>query len=380
MAFHEPIMGHNRLMTYNWQQADWPNFRFDLTPVEDALLAIAGHAGKVGGLLAGLPPGLETEAVLDLMIAEAIQSSAIEGEILQRPDVVSSIRNHLGLNRNPEPVRNPMADGAGELMATVRRTFTEPLGETVIYSWHHMLMRGATGILTGAWRSGGDPMQVVSGLMHRPKVHFEAPPASEVPGEMARFVSWFNDSSPVGPAPLKHAAVRSAIAHLYFESIHPFEDGNGRIGRAISEKALSQGMGHPVPISLSRSIEARRSAYYDALESAQRSNEITGWLVYFVETVRQAFLESEQQITFMVGKTRFLDRHRDSLNLRQSKVIQRMLDAGPAGFTGGMNARKYIALTRVSKATATRDLQDLVEKGVLLPTGAGRSAGYSLDL
>ncbi len=367
-------------MTYNWQQPDWPNFRFDLSPVEDALLAIAGHSGKVGGLLAGLPPGLETEAVLDLMIAEAIQSSAIEGEILQRPDVVSSIRNHLGLNPSPEPVRNPMADGAGELMTAVRRGFADPLSETVLFSWHRMLMRGATGIRTGEWRLGGDPMQVVSGLMHRPTVHFEALPAAAVPGEMARFVSWFNDTSPDGRSPLKHAAVRSAIAHLYFESIHPFEDGNGRIGRAISEKALSQGMGHPVPISLSRSIEVRRSAYYDALESAQRSNEITGWLVYFVETVRQAFLESEEQIAFIVGKARFLDRHRDSLNARQSKVINRMLDAGPAGFTGGMNARKYIAITRASKATATRDLQELVAKGVLLPTGAGRSAGYGLGL
>jgi Fic family protein len=216
--------------------------------------------------------------------------------------------------------------------------------------------------------------------MHRPRVHFEAPPAAALPGEMARFISWFNDTSPSGPRPIKHAAIRSAIAHLYFESIHPFEDGNGRIGRAISEKALSQGMGHPVPISLSRSIEARRGAYYDALESAQRSNEITGWLIYFVETVRQAFLESEQQIAFIVAKARFLGLHRDSLNARQSKVIQRMLDAGPGGFTGGMNARKYTALTRASKATVTRDLQDLAAKGVLLPTGAGRSAGYRLDL
>ncbi len=366
-------------MIYNWQQADWTEFRFDLSPVEDALLAIAGHAGKVGGLLAGLPAGLETQAVLDLMIAEAMQSSAIEGEILQRPDVVSSIRNHLGLNRTPEPVRNPMADGAGELMAMVRRTFAEPFDMETLFAWHLALMRGATGIRTGAWRSGNDPMQVVSGLMHRPRVHFEAPPAAAVPGVMARFISWFNDTSPSGPRPIKHAAIRSAIAHLYFESIHPFEDGNGRIGRAIAEKALSQGMGHPVPISLSRSIEARQSAYYDALESAQRSNEITDWLVHFVETIRQAFLESEQQIAFVVRKARFLDRHRDSLNVRQSKVIQRMLEAGPGGFTGGMNARKYIALTRASKATATRDLQNLVAKGVLLPTGAGRSAGYGLD-
>jgi len=367
-------------MTYNWQQPDWPDFRFDLTAVEDVLLAIATHSGKVTGLLAALPPGLETEAVLDLMIAEAIQTSAIEGETLQRPDVVSSIRNHLGLNRSPEPVRNPMADGAGELMAAVRSSFAAPLSETTLWSWHRMLMRGATGIRIGEWRSGGHPMQVVSGLMHRPRVHFEAPPAGAVPHEMARFISWFNRTAPEGNAAIKHAAVRSAIAHLYFETIHPFDDGNGRIGRAVAEKALSQGMGHPVPISLSRSIEAGRNAYYDALESAQQSNNITGWLVYFVETVREAFLESERHIAFVVSKTHFLDRHRDVFNERQAKVIHRMLDAGPGGFVGGINARKYVALTRASKATATRDLQDLAAKGVLIPCGSGRSASYQLSL
>ena len=367
-------------MIYNWQQADWPDFRFDPARVEDALLAIAAHSGKVSGLLAGLPTRLEAEAILDLMIEEAIKSSAIEGEILPRHDVVSSIRNHLGLNTAPESVKNPMAEGAGNLMTTVRRTFAEPLSEDALLSWHSVLMQGAAGIKVGAWRCGSDPMQVASGLMHRPTVHFEAPPATEVPPQMARFIAWFNRTAPDGPLPLKHAAIRSGIAHVYFESIHPFEDGNGRIGRALSEKALSQGMGHPVLLSLSRSIEAKRSAYYDALEAAQRSNDLTGWLAYFVETVLHALLDSGRRILFVVKKARFLDHHRATLSERQGKVIERMLEAGPDGFLGGMNSRKYIALTGVSKATATRDLQHLVATEALLPCGGGRSASYQLKL
>ncbi|MCX6873510.1 MAG: Fic family protein [Verrucomicrobia bacterium] len=367
-------------MTYNWQQPDWPDFRFDPTPIEDGLLAIAEHAGKVSGLLAGLPPGLEADAVLDLMIEEAIKSSAIEGEILPRPDVVSSIRNHLGLNTPPDSVKSGLADGAGALTTTVRRTFAEPLTEDVVFAWHSMLMKSIHGIKVGDWRTGRNPMQVVSGLMHRPTIHFEAPPSSEVPREMARFIAWFNRTSPDGPQPLKHAAIRSGIAHVYFESIHPFEDGNGRIGRAISEKALAQGLRQPGLFSLSRSIEAKRSAYYDALESAQRSNDLTGWLVYFVDTVLHALVDAKDRILFVVRKARFLDLHRATLSERQNKVILRMFEAGPEGFIGGMNARKYIALTGVSKATATRDLQDLAGTGVLVPTGGGRSASYQLNV
>jgi Fic family protein len=368
-------------MTYNWQQADWPDFRYDVAAVEDSLLAIARHSGKIDGLLAGLPADLESEAMLDLMIVEALRSSAIEGEILPRPDVVSSIRNHLGLNDPREPVKNRMADGAGELVAAVRQSYAAPLSAEMLFAWHRSLMRGdGSGIRTGTWRDRGDPMQVVSGLMHRPAVHFEAPPAAAVPSEMERFIAWFNQTSPAGPLAIKHPALRSGIAHLYFESIHPFEDGNGRIGRAISEKALSQGQGRPVMLSLSRSIEARRKGYYHALESAQKSNEITGWLVYFTQTVLHAQIEAGEWIAFILEKSKYLDRLRGSLSERQNKVILRMLDAGPAGFTGGMNARKFIALTGVSKATATRDLQDLVKMGALTPIGGGRSASYRLNL
>jgi Fic family protein len=176
--------------------------------------------------------------------------------------------------------------------------------------------------------------------------------------------------------------VRSAIAHLYFETIHPFEDGNGRIGRAIAEKALSQTIGRPVMLSLSRAIEADKNAYYTALETAQRSNEITPWVTYFIRRTLDAQMEAESQIEFTLKKTKFFDRYKGQLNERQVKVVRRMLEEGPKGFEGGMNARKYMGITKTSKATATRDLQQLLETGAFKLAGkaGGRSTGYQVNL
>ncbi len=223
-------------------------------------------------------------------------------------------------------------------------------------------------------------MQVVSGRIDKPTVHFEAPPSDTVPGEMTRYIEWFNRTAPGGETPITHAPVRSAIAHLYFESIHPFEDGNGRIGRAISEKALSQGLGRPVVLSLSRTIEAGRNAYYDALKASQGNNEITGWITWFVGIVLRAQLDAEAQILFVLKKSKFFQRFEGQLNGRQLKVLHRMFEAGPEGFQGGMNARKYVALTGASKATATRDLQHLAQIGALVPIGGGRSTRYEPGL
>jgi Fic family protein len=367
-----------RLMTYNWQQADWPEFRYEPDGLADELLAFAAHAGRVGGLLEGLPEDLGTEAILDLMIAEAIRSSAIEGETLDRDAVMSSIRNRLSLNPVPQLVDSRMADGAGELMVAVRNGYREPLSSETLFAWHRMLLGGSSGLRVGGWREGGDPMQVVSGRIDRPTVHFEAPPSAQVPGEMEHFVAWFNATAPGGAAAIAHAPVRAAIAHLYFESIHPFEDGNGRLGRALSEMALSQGLDRPAVISLSQTIDARRNTYYEALKAAQRSNQITPWLHWFIGMVLDAQRDAEAQIRFVLQKSKFFLRFESELNERQLKVMRRMFDAGPEGFTGGMNARKYIALTGTSKATATRDLQHLARIGALAPIGGGRSTRYEL--
>ena len=376
MLLFEPNICSNRLMQYNWQQSDWPDFCYDVTAVQDDLFAFADKSGQVSGLLKALPDQAQSEAILDVMIAEAIKTSEIEGEYLSRPDVASSIRNQIGLNAAPEPVKDLAAKGAAELMVSVRETWGEKLTQKRLFDWHRMMLQGAPRIKVGAWRTHAEPMQVVSGALGKSVVHFEAPPSAQVPKEMRAYIGWFNESR----SSIKSAPIRSALAHLYFESIHPFEDGNGRIGRALSEKALSQGLDRPVLLSLSKTIEANRHAFYDALKASQRSNEVTDWLIYFVRLILDAQMDAEEQINFVLRKTRFFDCHEGHLSERQLKVIRRMLEEGHDGFRGGINASKYGSLTRVSKATATRDLQALVERGVLLPVGGGRSQRYELSL
>lgn len=363
-------------MPWNWQRPDWPRFRYSLRDLETGLLAFAQRSGELHGTLQMLPEAEQDQAAVDMMIAEAVQSSAIEGEFLERADVMSSIRNHLGLNASPVRIRDRASGGAGELEVAIRRTWRRPLNATTLFAWHRMLLAGTRGIRVGAWRNDPAPMQVVSGRADRPIVHFEAPPSPRVAGEMKRFFGWFNGAAQDIP----HATVRAALAHLYFESIHPFDDGNGRIGRAIAEKAISQALGRPALLSLSRSIEARKKSYYRELETAQRSSEITPWVAWFTDLALQAQEAARRDIDFILSKSRFFDRWKDRLSERQQRVVRRMLQAGPDGFEGGMNARKYMSLTKVSKATATRDLQSLADAGVLRPLGQGRSARYELAL
>ncbi|MBC7759671.1 MAG: Fic family protein [Phormidesmis sp. FL-bin-119] len=369
-------------MIYNWQQKDWPNFKYDLSGVEEKLYLFSEKIGTVNGVLKTLPEDTQLSAIMDTMVAEAIKTSEIEGEYLSRNDVMSSIRNNLGLNEKPEPVPDKKAKGIGQLMVDVRKTFSGTLDQEKLFSWHHMLLSIDHKIKAGQWRSSSKPMQVVSGTYGKEEVHFEAPPSECVQGEMEQFITWFNDTAPGGKAQIIQAPVRSAIAHLYFETIHPFEDGNGRVGRAIAEKAISQGIGRPALLALSKTIEANRAAYYEALKSAQRSNEITAWIIWFVDVVIAAQSDAEQQIDFTLKKTKFFDRFRDKLSERQLKVIRRMLEEGSESFEGGMNARKYSSITQISKATATRDLQDLVQRGVFVSIEGvgGRSTAYTIPL
>lgn len=329
-------------MIYNWQQPGWPSFSYDVSEVEDMLFEFAELTGHVSGMLKTLPEAVQLEAVLDMMVAEAIKTSEIEGEYLRRQDVVSSIRNNLGLNQTPEATQDKMAQGAGELMADARKTYADALTAEKLFQWHTMLLKEQKQICVGAWRSHEEPMQVVSGALGKEKVHFEAPPSSRIPDEMSRFIQWFNQTAPGGDDEIRKAPVRSAVAHLYFETLHPFEDGNGRIGRAIAEKALSQTLGRPVLLSLSRTIEADKKAYYNALEQAQKSNEITSWVAYFVSVILTSQKEAIALVEFILKKSKFFDRFKNMLNERQLKAIRKMLDAGPEGFEGGMNARKYI--------------------------------------
>jgi Fic family protein len=366
-------------MDYNWQQKDWPEFRYNLLGVEDALLALAERTGRASGLLRGLSADAQAEATIEMMVAEAIKTSAIEGELLSRKDVMSSIRKNLGM-AGGAPAGDRRAEGAASLMIDVHNSFAAPLSERKLCEWHKKIMTGTRRVKAGGWRTYKEPMQVISGPVGKEKVYFEAPPSSRVPGEMKRFIDWFNVTGPGGKQEIKKAVVRSAVTHLYFESIHPFEDGNGRIGRALSEKALSQGTGRPVLLSLSRAIETDRKGYYAALQEGQQSNEITSWVKWFVNMALAAQIHAEEQIDFTLKKTRLFDRFRDQLNERQLQIVRRMLEEGPNGFKGGMSAKKYMSMTGASKATATRDLQDLVDKSVFVPSGGGRSRSYKVNL
>jgi Fic family protein len=222
-------------------------------------------------------------------------------------------------------------------------------------------------------------MQVVSGRIGAPKVHFEAPPSKQVPAEMKRFITWFNSTGPQTSEPLP-AITRAGIAHLYFESIHPFEDGNGRVGRAIAEKAAAQSVGQPVLLALATTILAHQKGYYEALERANRQNNVTDWLNWFAGIALEAQRRSLTQVEFLIAKAKLLDRLRGQINERQQKALLRIFKEGPEGFKGGLSASNYITITAASPATATRDLADLTQKGALVRTGERKHARYALNL
>ncbi len=365
---------------YNWEQPDWTEFRYDLQMVEGALYDFAGQTSHIAHMLGSIPGAVKEEVLIDIMVAEAIKTSEIEGEHLHRADLIAVVRNQLGLNEPHRPVHDQRSRGAGELMVDEYKSYADPLTEERLFAWHRMLFIGINRLEVGYWRRKDLPMQVTSGRPGREKIHYIAPPSAGVPAEMDRFIHWFNDSGPGGVKQISSAPVRSAIAHVYFESIHPFEDGNGRIGRAIAEKALSQTLGHPVMLSLSRTIEADRKLYYESLERAQKSNEVSRWLEYFIQIILEAQKQSAQAIDFIVKKSRFFEHHKESLNPCQLKVVKRMLEAGPEGFTGGMNVHKYVAITRVSQEVAANDLQELVERGAMVAEGEGKGMRYGLKV
>ena len=356
---------------YNWQRVSWPHFEFDTSRIEPQIFAFMQKSGELSGKLAALPVEDRTEMMIQLMVAEALKTSAIEGEHYSELDIMSSVRRNLGL-ASPHLPKNKDVIGLSEMLVDVRNSFAEPLTEERLKLWHTKLMGNTPHIHAGEWRTDEAPMQIVSGSVARPKVHYEAPPSSRVPHEMKQFITWFNESPWMAPP------VKAAVAHLYFESIHPFEDGNGRIGRAIVEKALSQGLQCPLPFSISKAIEANKKAYYHALQQAEKGLNITDWVEWFVQTLLEAQIFADKLIQFTISKWHFFAVFEHSLNERQNKVINRMLAAGPDSFQGGMNVRKYVGITGTSRATASRDLQDLVSMQVFMPMGAGRSARYEL--
>lgn len=366
-------------MAWNWQQQDWPDFSHKSGALDAYESRFLHNSGVLLGAFMHLGTPDKDQLTVDLISNEALKTSEIEGEHLSRDSLQSSIRNQLGLAVDKRKA-SPAEQGIAEMMVDLYRTFADPLSDGVLCRWHDMLMRGRQDLREiGSYRTHEEPMQIVSGAIHRPRVHFEAPPSPRVPGEMKRFIAWFNKTGP-GQATALSPLLRAGIAHLYFESIHPFEDGNGRIGRAISEKSLAQSQGAPTLLALAHTIERGRKEYYAALARASTANEVTDWLIYFAEMAVAAQDYTHRRIEFVIGKTRFYDRLRGQLNERQEKVLARMFRDGPDEFKGGLSAENYIGIARASRATATRDLQDLVSKGALIRSGERKYTRYRLNL
>ena len=366
-------------MMWNWQQPDWPKFSWDKARLNKAEEVFLVGSGVFAGTVKHLDDGDREQLTIEAISAEALTTSEIEGEILNRASVQSSIRKEFGLATDKRRA-SPAEQGIAEMMVDLHRSFAKPLSRDMLFRWHRMLLSGRRDMKdVGCYRTSNEAMRVVSGPIHLPRVHFDAPPASELPQQMVQFIDWFNRTAPNGVDSLP-ALTRAGIAHLYFESIHPFEDGNGRIGRAISEKALSQCLGQPTLTALAATMLLRRKAYYTALEAANKDNEITSWLAWFAGITIEAQRRTAARVEFLMDKTKLLDGLRGRLNGRQEKALLRMLREGPEGFAGGLSAGNYMTITKASPATATRDLADLVAKRALKRHGERRHARYHVAI
>lgn len=365
-------------MAWIWQHRDWPEFRFDEKKLAEFEGEFLQKAGMLYGAMRHVDEADRTALTIQLMSEEALRTSEIEGDVLDRESVQSSIQRQFGL-KTPKKKISPAEQGISEMMVDVYNTYDAPLDHETLFRWHGMLTSGRRDLRDiGCYRAHNEPMQIVSSSLHEPKIHYEAPPSKSVKREMTAFVSWFNKTSKEQKL---GALARSGIAHLYFESIHPFEDGNGRIGRAISEKSLSKDLGRPTLVSLSQTIERHRKEYYAALQRNSSGDlDVTNWLLFFAGTVLEAQDLTQTTIDFLIEKTKFYDRFAELFNERQKKVIARMFKEGPQGFKGGLSADNYIRITDAPRATVTRDLQDLVGKGALTKTGELRYTRYHLNL
>jgi Fic family protein len=365
-------------MPWNWQSPQWPVFTYDSKALEPLERGFLLRSGEFIGVFRHVGPEDQDSLKIEIISDEALKTSQIEGEILNRDSVQSSLKKQFGLGQDGRAVP-PAEQGIAEMMADLYKNFHAPLTHETMFAWHKMLMGGDRHInVIGNYRTHPQPMQVLSNVAHEPRVHFEAPPSSKMKAEMDAFVKWFNETAPKGPRPLP-PLTRAGIAHLYFVSIHPFEDGNGRIGRAIAEKSLAQNLGHPTLIALAYTIERARKAYYDALERNNKDTAITDWLVYFGNTILDAQANTIKRVDFYVAKAKFYEEFGGEFNERQDKVIARMFREGIDSFKGGLSAENYIAISKTSRATATRDLQELVELGVLTKTGELRHTRYHLN-
>ncbi|WP_375739439.1 Fic family protein [Pseudomonas boanensis] len=366
-----------------WEQADWPQFTWQAEPLASLLRACAQAQGRLLGMLGAVGRDTEVQSCLDALLQNIVTSSAIEGEQLNVGSVRSSLARRLGLS---EEGRTTMrSEGLAELLLDATSAHHEPLTLERLFNWHRWLFPSDDGLLARPLRigtlRGEEPMQVVSGRIDRPTVHFEAPPRAGLEEQLDDFLAWFERSrNDANLDPL----LRAGIAHFWFVTLHPFDDGNGRLTRALTDLALAQGEQQAIRFyAMSASILDDRGGYYHILETSQKGTlDITAWLQWFLTTLLKSLEQALARIDRVLAKARFWQAHRSQmLSAEQIKVLNRLLDGGSNGFEGGISATQYQAVAKVSKATATRHLGDLVDKGYLIRLpGGGRSTRYQVNI
>ena len=370
-------------MRWIWQQSDWPDYRYDKSALENRELEFRINSERLAGSFDALPTASQEDATIDLMLSEAIKTSAIEGEVLDRESVRSSLLSLITSDTLPDN-SDQKAAGAASLLVDVRKNWQIPLTHELLGKWQSMAVpeQRYTPVLRGAYRNDPSPMQIVSGPYGREKVHYEGPPATQVPDEMVGFLDWCNQTSPLNRDKKLPGIARAGVAHLWFEVIHPFDDGNGRVGRAIADHALSQSLGYPTTACLATAIEGDKQTYYLQLEKASRGNlDVNTWLDYFADLVTKAQEIAREEVDFVLAKIRFYEAYGDQLNDRQARMVSRVFAEGRKGFEGGITTKKYEAITKCPNRTASRDLSNLVAKGVIIPLpGGGRTTRYELNV
>ncbi|HFT8005325.1 TPA: Fic family protein [Burkholderia cenocepacia] len=361
--------------TFIWESADWPAWRFDLAALATPLADVSRAQGMLAGRLADIGLALRDEASLAALTDDVVKTSAIEGENLNVASVRSSIARRLGVDIGALAPVDRHVEGVVDMVLDATTHSAAPVTEARLFGWHAALFptgySGLSRITVGGWRSDASgPMQVVSGPSGRQRVHFEAPPAARLTHEIRRFLAWLN------APPAEPLLIRAGLAHLWFVTLHPFDDGNGRIARALGDLVLARADRSPQRFySLSAQIQRERNAYYDVLERTQRGSlDVTEWLAWFLNTLGRAIDHAHTTLDAVLIKARFWQRYAGvAMNERQIKVMNRLLD----GFEGKLTTTKWAALAKCSQDTALRDITELVERGMLRRSSSGgRSTSY----
>ncbi len=362
---------------YIYQQENWPNFIWNINQLSDLLAEVRNKQGRLIGKMEALGFDLQNEAFLETLTSDILKTNEIEGILLNIEEVRSSIAHRLGIDIGGLPSTNRNIEGIVDMMFDATSNFDKPLTKKRLFDWHFALFplgrSGMYEIIVGNWRTySTGPMQIVSGAMGKEKVHYQAPPANMIDKEMTKFIDWFNNYTNMD------LVLKAGVAHLWFVTLHPFEDGNGRITRAITDMLLARSDGLPQRFySMSSQIQVERKFYYDMLEKTQKGNlDITDWLIWFLKILKNAITNSEKTLALVIKKHKFWNSYGIIIkNDRQKKVLNKLLE----GFTGNLTTSKWAKITKCSQDTALRDIQDLIDKGILIKSDSGgRSTKYEL--